>query len=57
MSTTQRMVEAGRIERRHERVSARRNGIYGMGGPIKPQAKAWRQACGRAYRIVSGGYP
>ena len=52
------MVDAGRIERRHERVSARRNGILGMGGPVKPEAAAWRKACGRAYRVLAGGgYP
>jgi hypothetical protein len=55
MTTTQRMIEAGRIERRHQRVSARRNGISGMGGPVKAESHAWRQACGRAYRIVSNG--
>lgn len=55
MNTTQRMVEAGRIERRHARVSARRNGIYGMGGPIKAESFAWRNACGRAYRLLLAG--
>jgi hypothetical protein len=58
MTITQRMIEAGRIERRHQRVSARRNGISGMGGPIKAASHSWRQACGRAYLLAyDGRYP
>ncbi len=54
MTLTQRMVEAGRIERRHQRVSARRNGISGMGGPVKRASHLWRSVCGRAYLMLYG---
>jgi len=55
MGAVARMVEAGRIERRRYRVNARR--LHGMGHAWQQDVEVWHRICGRAYRVVNGGYP
>lgn len=57
MTTREKSLAITRAKLRAERVSARRAGIWGMGGPLLPRYAALHKAEGRRYRIESGGYP